>query len=58
MPLFNDWHFVMAGPDDGGHLKEVKKKICEAGRSDAVTYIGSVGADEKWSLLRFWTCLS
>ncbi len=42
-----DWHLLLAGWDDGGHLAELRRRIREDGLSDTVTYIGPRFGAEK-----------
>jgi glycosyltransferase involved in cell wall biosynthesis len=47
-----DWHVEYAGPDYGGHLHAVQKRIKELGVEDDFTYLGDLGDQEKWSAYR------
>ncbi len=42
-----DWHLVIAGPDEQGHLKVVHKKILDLCLDSHVTIVGSVADEEK-----------
>ena len=42
-----DWHLLLAGWDDGGHLAELQRRIREGGLSDTVTCIGPRFGAEK-----------
>jgi glycosyltransferase involved in cell wall biosynthesis len=44
------WRFVIAGPDEGGHVAEVSRQIQHAGVSAWFTFRGAVHAAEKQSL--------
>ena len=43
----HDWELVLAGPDEGGHLTQVQKKIARLGLQDSVQYLGSVEDHQK-----------
>ena len=47
-----DWHVEYAGPDYGGHLHAVQKKIKELGVESDFTYLGDLSDQEKWSVYR------
>ena len=47
-----DWHVEYAGPDYGGHLHAVQKRIKELGVEDDFTYLGDIGDEEKWNAYR------
>jgi glycosyltransferase involved in cell wall biosynthesis len=47
-----DWHVEYAGPDYGGHLHAVQKRIKELGVEDDFTYLGDLGDEEKWNAYR------
>jgi glycosyltransferase involved in cell wall biosynthesis len=36
------WRLVLAGPDEGGHLREVMRDVAALGIADKVTYVGEV----------------
>jgi glycosyltransferase involved in cell wall biosynthesis len=45
------WEMLVVGPDDGGHLGEVKKMVQNAGLSSNWRFLDSVEGIEKWRLL-------
>ena len=47
-----DWLLQIAGPDDGGYLKEVLNLIENLDIAKSVEYLGEVDGDKKWSLMR------
>jgi glycosyltransferase involved in cell wall biosynthesis len=50
-PQAKDWELVIAGPDEGGHLQEVRDRATELGIQDRVIFTGLVQGDEKVRLL-------
>lgn len=48
---FPDWDLVVAGPDDGGHLAEVTRRVCDRGAA-RVRVLGEVSEDDKERLYR------
>jgi glycosyltransferase involved in cell wall biosynthesis len=46
-----DWELVIAGPDEGGHLEEVRARAVELGIEKRVTFTGVVQGDQKVRLL-------
>jgi poly(glycerol-phosphate) alpha-glucosyltransferase len=46
-----DWELVIAGPDEGGHLQEVRALATELGIGDRVIFTGLTQGDEKVRLL-------
>jgi glycosyltransferase involved in cell wall biosynthesis len=44
----NDWVLQIAGPDEGGHLKEVFDLAKRLNVSDQIEYIGVLNDKEKW----------
>jgi glycosyltransferase involved in cell wall biosynthesis len=47
-----DWHIEYAGPDYGGHLNAVQKRIKELGVESDFSYLGDLSDQEKWSAYR------
>ncbi|MGH7972504.1 MAG: glycosyltransferase, partial [Limisphaerales bacterium] len=45
------WRVVIAGPDEGGHQREVESLISSCGLRGSFSFIGRVGGDAKWNLL-------
>lgn len=45
-----DWRLCIAGPDEGGHTKEVLQKIRKLGLEASVDYMGEVDGDAKTAL--------
>lgn len=45
-----DWQLVIAGPDEGGYLAEVKAEVKRLGLQDAVSFAGPVDDNAKWQL--------
>jgi glycosyltransferase involved in cell wall biosynthesis len=50
-PEAKDWELVIAGPDEGGHLQEVRDRATELDIQDRVIFTGLVQGDEKVRLL-------
>lgn len=48
---FPEWRLVIAGPDSVGHLSEVQAAVRRTGRSQSVTFTGSVQNRNKLALL-------
>jgi glycosyltransferase involved in cell wall biosynthesis len=46
------WHIEYAGPDYGGHLHAVQKRIKELGVESDFTYLGDLSDQEKWNAYR------
>ena len=45
-----DWRLVIAGPDDAGHLAEIKALAARQQIADNVDFIGEAHDDAKWEL--------
>ena len=45
-----NWHFEYAGPDYGGHLAKVQKRILELGLEEDFTYLGELNDTQKWEV--------
>ena len=45
-----NWFLRIAGPDEGGHLAEIMRRVHILGLSDSIEYIGEVDGDAKASL--------
>ena len=50
-PRAADWELVIAGPDEGGHLQEVRARATELGIEDRVIFTGLTQGEEKVRLL-------
>ncbi len=50
-PRARDWELVIAGPDEGGHLEEVRARAIELGIGDRLIFTGLVQGEEKVRLL-------
>lgn len=46
------WKLIIAGPDDAGHLAEVKRVIEECHVGNCISIVGPVYGEEKWVLYR------
>jgi glycosyltransferase involved in cell wall biosynthesis len=46
------WSCTIAGPDDAGHLAEIRSRLERGGLSDAFEFLGPVSGSERWELLR------
>jgi glycosyltransferase involved in cell wall biosynthesis len=46
------WRLVVAGPDEGGHLREVEAAVADAGIGEAVSFTGEVTGEAKAALLQ------
>ena len=46
-----DWELVIAGPDEGGHLQEVRARAAQLGIADRVIFTGLMQGEEKVRLL-------
>jgi len=49
---YSRWRLVIAGPDEGGHRRELEALVREEGLGDAVSFAGEVHGAEKVTLLR------
>lgn len=47
---YPDWHLVIAGPDSGGHARQVRSAITAIGAENATTFTGPVYGDVKRKL--------
>ena len=47
---FPDWHLVIAGPDEGGHRKEIEQVVRDHGAWEATTFTGPVRGEKKIAL--------
>ncbi len=47
-----DWKLIVAGPDEGGHLAEVRKAVGAAGLEAVFEFVGAVDDSAKWELYR------
>ncbi len=45
-----DWHLTVAGPDEDGHLAEVRALSHKLGLDAVVDFPGAIGDDAKWQL--------
>ena len=45
-----DWLLQLAGPDEGGHLAEVRQRIAALGLQDRVQYLGSIDDAHKGAI--------
>ena len=52
IPLSSAWHVEYAGPDYGGHLHAVQKRIRELGVDEDFTYLGDLNDQDKWGAYR------
>jgi glycosyltransferase involved in cell wall biosynthesis len=46
------WRVTIAGPDEGGHRRQVEEAIAAAGLGQVFQFVGSKIDDEKWDLFR------
>ena len=46
------WLLRLAGPDEGGHLREVLRAVRDLGLTERVQYVGSVSGEEKRRIYR------
>lgn len=44
----SDWRLVIAGPDEGGHVTELKDLASRLGLTSSVEFVGPMYAAEKW----------
>ena len=44
-----EWRLVIAGPDEGGHLAELKQLVHQLGLQLQVTFPGEIANEEKWA---------
>lgn len=51
-PLSLTWHVEYAGPDYGGHLADVQRRMRELEVTDDFTYLGSLDDTAKWTAYR------
>lgn len=47
-----NWKIIIAGPDEGGHKKEVERTIVEEKLGDSIQFLGEISNDEKWPILK------
>ncbi len=47
-----DWKVIVAGPDEGGHVAEVRRAVTAAGLQTVFDFVGSVDDKAKWNLYR------
>jgi glycosyltransferase involved in cell wall biosynthesis len=47
-----DWKVIVAGPDEGGHLAEVRRAVAAAGLEKVFDFVGAVDDAAKWNLYR------
>jgi glycosyltransferase involved in cell wall biosynthesis len=47
-----DWSVIVAGPDEGGHLADVRKAVSTAGLEKVFDFVGAVDDSAKWALFR------
>jgi glycosyltransferase involved in cell wall biosynthesis len=47
----SDWQLVLCGPDESGHLEEIKNLINNLSLTSSISVLGPVYGDEKWRLL-------
>lgn len=45
-----EWRLVIAGPDEGGHLSEIRRLSGELGLLDQVDFPGEIADADKWTL--------
>jgi poly(glycerol-phosphate) alpha-glucosyltransferase len=50
-PKVGDWELVIAGPDEGGHLEEIRALASSLGILDRVSFTGLVQGEDKVRLL-------
>lgn len=43
----SDWHFVVAGPDEGGHSTELEALVQQLGLEEKVTFTGTLTGESK-----------
>ena len=48
----SDWECVIAGPDEGGYLTELKQLHAQLGSNDSLRFYAAVEGDKKWELMR------
>jgi glycosyltransferase involved in cell wall biosynthesis len=48
----SDWRLVIVGPDEGGHLEEVKRAARAAGLQDSIEFPGEAWGDARWEFFR------
>jgi len=44
------WRLVVAGPDDGGHERDVRELALRLGLNDSVSFLGAIPNEKKWQL--------
>jgi glycosyltransferase involved in cell wall biosynthesis len=50
--LTKDWELILAGPDEGGHAKQVEQWIQQNNVQDSVKWVGKVSQKSKIALLK------
>jgi len=48
---FPEWRLVIAGPDENGHIREVRSELGRVGGLETASYVGPVYGEEKTALL-------
>ena len=48
---FDDWHLVIAGPDEVGQLGDLKEQVSQAGLDERVTFKGPAFGEDKQTLM-------
>lgn len=47
-----DWRVVVAGPDESGHLAEVRRTVADRGLTASFEFVGQVAHAERWAWYR------
>jgi glycosyltransferase involved in cell wall biosynthesis len=50
-PSSCNWHLVLAGPDEGGHRRELESLVAELGCQNSVRFTGELNDKQKWGAL-------
>lgn len=50
--LPQNWEMVIAGPDEGGHERDVRQAVAAAGLDDRFSFLGDLSDDAKWAVYR------
>ena len=51
VPGARDWHFVVAGPDEGGHRAELESLVASLEIGNSVSFVGLLGGEAKRAAL-------
>lgn len=50
--ISNNWRLVIVGPDEGGHLAEVRRAVADAGLQGQIEFPGEAWGEARWQFYR------